>query len=226
MLLSNTDYYILILAALALSFIARALVQRKFETYRQVPAPMTGAQAARQLLDEAGLCDVPIECVSGRLSDHYDPQSRVLRLSPEVMNGANVSAVGIAAHEVGHALQQKDAYAPLELRNASVRTVGIGSSAAWPLFLLGLVLNFQPLLWAGVALYAAMALFALITLPVEWNASRRALNLLSDRLYFSGEEMDGARKVLSAAALTYVATALMAVLQFVRFFNAANRRRR
>lgn len=226
MLLSNTDYYILILAALALSFIARALVQRKFETYRQVPAPMTGAQAARQLLDEAGLYDVPIECVSGRLSDHYDPQSRVLRLSPEVMNGANVSAVGIAAHEVGHALQQKDAYAPLELRNASVRTVGIGSSAAWPLFLLGLVLNFQPLLWAGVALYAAMALFALITLPVEWNASRRALNLLSDRLYFSGEEMEGARKVLSAAALTYVATALMAVLQFVRFFNAANRRRR
>lgn len=226
MLLSNTDYYILILAALALSFIARALVQRKFETYRQVSAPMTGAQAARQLLDEAGLYDVPIECVSGRLSDHYDPQSRVLRLSPEVMNGANVSAVGIAAHEVGHALQQKDAYAPLELRNASVRTVGIGSSAAWPLFLLGLVLNFQPLLWAGVALYAAMALFALITLPVEWNASRRALNLLSDRLYFSGEEMEGARKVLSAAALTYVATALMAVLQFVRFFNAANRRRR
>ena len=226
MRLTDSGYYILILAALALSFIARALVTRRFETYRRAPAPLTGAQAARQLLDEAGLYDIPIECVSGRLSDHYDPQNRVLRLSPEVMNGANVSAVGIAAHEVGHALQQRDAYAPLELRNASVRTVGIGSTAAWPLFLLGLVLNFEPLLWVGVGLYAAMAVFALITLPVEMNASRRALNLLSDRLYFPREEMEGARKVLSAAALTYVASSLMAVLQFVRFFNAANRRRR
>lgn len=220
--------YLLILAALALSLLAQVLVNRRFERYRKVPTAsgMTGGEVARRLLDDAGLRNVRIERVSGRLTDHYDPQAKVLRLSPETMDGANVAALGVAAHETGHALQDADAYAPLQLRTACVRTAGIGSQAAWPLFLAGLIFNFRPLVLLGIALYTAMVVFTLVTLPVELNASRRALTLLENGGFLTSDELPGARSVLSAAALTYVASALMAVLQLLRLIAMANNRRR
>ena len=142
------------------------------------------------------------------------------------MDGANVAALGVAAHETGHALQDADAYAPLQLRTACVRTAGIGSQAAWPLFLAGLIFNFRPLVLIGIALYTAMVVFTLVTLPVELNASHRALTLLENGGYLTSDEMPGARSVLSAAALTYVASALMAVLQLLRLIAIAGNRRR
>lgn len=220
--------YLLILGALALSLLAQVLVNSRFERYRKVPTAsgLTGGEVARQLLDDAGLRNVRIERVSGRLTDHYDPQAKVLRLSPQTMDGANVAALGVAAHETGHALQDADAYAPLQLRTACVRTAGIGSQAAWPLFLAGLIFNFRPLVLIGIALYTAMVVFTLVTLPVELNASRRALTLLENGGYLTSGEMPGARSVLSAAALTYVASALMAVLQLLRLIAIAGNRRR
>ena len=220
--------YLLILGALALSLLAQVLVNSRFERYRKVSTAsgLTGGEVARQLLDDAGLRNVRIERVSGRLTDHYDPQAKVLRLSPQTMDGANVAALGVAAHETGHALQDADAYAPLQLRTACVRTAGIGSQAAWPLFLAGLIFNFRPLVLIGIALYTAMVAFTLITLPVELNASRRALTLLENGGYLTSGEMPGARSVLSAAALTYVASALMAVLQLLRLIAIAGNRRR
>ncbi len=220
--------YLLILGALALSLLAQVLVNSRFERYRKVPTAsgLTGGEVARQLLDDAGLRNVRIERVSGRLTDHYDPQAKVLRLSPQTMDSANVAALGVAAHETGHALQDADAYAPLQLRTACVRTAGIGSQAAWPLFLAGLIFNFRPLVLIGIALYTAMVVFTLVTLPVELNASRRALTLLENGGYLTSGEMPGARSVLSAAALTYVASALMAVLQLLRLIAIAGNRRR
>ena len=220
--------YLLILGALALSLLAQVLVNSRFERYRKVPTAsgLTGGEVARQLLDDAGLRNVRIERVSGRLTDHYDPQAKVLRLSPQTMDGANVAALGVAAHETGHALQDADAYAPLQLRTACVRTAGIGSQAAWPLFLAGLIFNFRPLVLIGIALYTAMVVFTLVTLPVELNASRRALTLLENGGYLTSGEMPGARSVLSAAALTYVVSALMAVLQLLRLIAIAGNRRR
>ena len=220
--------YLVILGALALSLLAQVLVNSRFERYRKVPdaSGLTGGEVARRLLDDAGLRNVRIERVSGRLTDHYDPQAKVLRLSPETMDGANVAALGVAAHETGHALQDADAYAPLQLRTACVRTAGIGSQAAWPLFLAGLIFNFRPLVLIGIALYAAMVVFTLVTLPVELNASHRALTLLENGGYLTSDEMPGARSVLSAAALTYVASALMAVLQLLRLIAIAGNRRR
>ncbi len=220
--------YLLILGALALSLLAQVLVNSRFERYRKVPTAsgLTGGEVARRLLDDAGLRNVRIERVSGRLTDHYDPQAKVLRLSPETMDGANVAALGVAAHETGHALQDADAYAPLQLRTACVRTAGIGSQAAWPLFLAGLIFNFRPLVLIGIALYAAMVVFTLVTLPVELNASHRALTLLENGGYLTSDEMPGARSVLSAAALTYVASALMAVLQLLRLIAIAGNRHR
>ena len=220
--------YLLILGALALSLLAQVLVNSRFERYRKVPTAsgLTGGEVARRLLDDAGLRNVRIERVSGRLTDHYDPQAKVLRLSSETMDGANVAALGVAAHETGHALQDADAYAPLQLRTACVRTAGIGSQAAWPLFLAGLIFNFRPLVLIGIALYAAMVVFTLVTLPVELNASHRALTLLENGGYLTSDEMPGARSVLSAAALTYVASALMAVLQLLRLIAIAGNRRR
>lgn len=220
--------YLLILGALALSLLAQVLVNSRFERYRKVPTAsgLTGGEVARRLLDDAGLRNVRIERVSGRLTDHYDPQAKVLRLSPETMDGANVAALGVAAHETGHALQDADAYAPLQLRTACVRTAGIGSQAAWPLFLAGLIFNFRPLVLIGIALYTAMVVFTLVTLPVELNASHCALTLLENGGYLTSDEMPGARSVLSAAALTYVASALMAVLQLLRLIAIAGNRRR
>ena len=220
--------YLLVLAGLALSLIAQAAVQNVTGKYAQVPARcgLTGAQLARRMLDDAGLYDVAIERVAGNLTDHYDPSSRTLRLSQTVADSFSITALGVAAHETGHALQHRDAYAPLVLRSAAVPTVNIGSHLSWPLVIAGLIFSWQPLVTAGIALFALVVLFALITLPVEFNASSRALATLEGQGYLDAEEMTGARKVLNAAAMAYVASALSAILQLVRLIAISGNGRR
>ncbi len=227
MYLNETTLYLLIIAALVFSLIAQFGVKRKFTKYAEVPvrSGVTGGEAAKQILEMNDIYDVRIERVNGMLTDHYDPVNHVLRLSSATMDSANIAAVGVAAHEAGHAIQHKELYAPLAIRTACVRTAGIGSQAAWPLFLLGLILSWEPLLWAGICLYAAMVLFTLVTLPVEFNASSRAVSALSETGILAADETYGAKKVLSAAAMTYLASALMAVLQLLRLIAIAGRRR-
>lgn len=215
--------YILILIPLVVSLIAQARVSSAFNRYSRVASRsgMTAAQVARRLLDDEGLSDVAIERVRGNLSDHYDPQHRVLRLSDSTYNSTSVAALGVAAHEAGHALQHRDAYHPLVMRSAAVPMANIGSMLSWPLFLAGLVLSWQPLLYAGIGLFGLAVFFSLITLPVEFNASRRALAILDGQRYLAADEMPGARAVLNAAALTYVAAAFTAIMQLLRLLVLA-----
>ena len=187
---------------------------------------MTATQMAEQLLHAEGVYDVSVERTRGNLTDHYDPKNMVLRLSDSTANSTSVAALGVAAHEAGHVLQHRDGYAPLMLRTAAVPVVNIGSNLSWPLFLVGLIFSWEPLLYAGIALFALAVLFALITLPVEFNASKRALAALETNGYLQpGEEMRGAKKVLSAAAMTYVASAFMAIMQLLRLLAIAGSRR-
>ena len=219
--------WLLLLAAMALSLLAQWLVSRVTAKYGQIGTRcgLTGEQLARRMLDEGGLEDVAIEHVSGHLTDHYDPAARTLRLSPAVATGDSITALGVAAHETGHAFQHRDAYAPLVLRTAAVGTVNIGSRLYWPIVVLGIVLSFRPLITAGIALFCLVVAFSLITLPVEFNASRRALAALENGGYLEQDEIAGARKVLSAAAMTYVVSALTAILQLLRLLAISGRRR-
>ena len=168
------------------------------------------------LLDAEGLYDVPVEEIAGRLTDHYDPRNRVMRLSTDVYYGSSVASIGVAAHETGHAIQHKKHYAPLEIRNSIVPVVNFSSNASWIIFLIGLFMGSRGLTQLGVILFSAVVIFQLITLPVEFNASNRALMILEDKAILYGDEVKGARAVLSAAAMTYVAAALTAILQLVR----------
>jgi hypothetical protein len=180
---------------------------------------LTAADVARSLLEWGGAGDVAVEKVAGQLTDHYDPRKRVLRLSEGVHDSRSLAALGIAAHEAGHALQHRDHYAPLALRNGFFPVANIGSTLAIPLFVIGLLTSRQGpsiLMDIGILLFAGAVVFSLITLPVEFNASRRAVALLEGRGFLSRDEVGGARKVLSAAALTYVAATAMAVMQLVR----------
>ncbi|MBE5765588.1 MAG: zinc metallopeptidase [Clostridiales bacterium] len=221
--------YVILLPAIVLSLVAQMRVTAAYNRYSQVKTRrgITAEMLVREMFNRAGLMDVKIEMTHGKMSDHYDPRSRTLRLSEGVMHSDSVAALGIAAHEAGHALQHRDEYGPLTLRNASVATVNIGSSLSWPLVLLGIVLSFEPVIYAGIALFSVVVLFSLITLPVEFNASRRALQALEGGAYLDSEELKGARSVLSAAALTYVASALTAILQLVRLIaiSGVGRRR-
>lgn len=217
--------YALVLIPLIVALIAQARVSSAFGRYSRVSARanISAGQMARMLLDSEGLTDVAIERVRGKLSDHYDPAHKVLRLSDSTIQSTSIAALGIAAHEAGHALQHRDGYAPLKLRSVAVPMANIGSQLAWPLFLLGLIFSWRPLLFAGILLFTAAVFFSLITLPVEFNASRRALAILEGRNYLSGDELVGARKVLSAAAMTYVASAFMAIMQLLRLLVLARR---
>lgn len=210
--------YILLIPAILLSFWAQSKINSAFNHYSQVRSinGYTGADAARKLLDANGLYDVPVEIVAGKLTDHYDPANRVMRLSEEVFYGTSVASIGVAAHETGHAFQHKEHYAPLEIRNSIVPAVNISSSASWILFFVGIIFSVPVLARIGVLLFAAVVVFHLITLPVEFDASNRALKLLENRGILYGDEVNGARKVLSAAAMTYVAAALMAISQLIR----------
>ena len=220
--------YILLIPALILSMWAQFRVSSTFSRFSKVRASsgMTATQMAEQLLHAEGVYDVSVERTRGNLTDHYDPKNMVLRLSDSTANSTSVAALGVAAHEAGHVLQHRDGYAPLMLRTAAVPVVNIGSNLSWPLFLAGLIFSWEPLLYAGIALFALAVLFALITLPVEFNASKRALAALETNGYLQpGEEMRGAKKVLSAAAMTYVASAFMAIMQLLRLLAIAGSRR-
>ena len=217
--------YLLLVPALIISFWAQAKVSSAYNKYKQVRTlnGYSGAQIARMILDAAGLFDIPIEVVNRQLGDHYDPSSRVLRLSPEVYNGSSIASAGIAAHECGHAIQHAESYSPLKVRNSIYPVVNFGSSCSWILFIAGLILSIKPLVYLGILMFSAVVVFQIITLPVEFNASSRALKILDSKGILYGDELRGAKKVLEAAAMTYVAATIMAISQLIRLIAISNR---
>lgn len=220
---------VLLIPAILLSIYAQAKISSAYGKYSEIRARsgLTGAQVARAILGSNGLYDVRVEAVGGRLSDHYDPRTRVVNLSQGVYASNSLAAVAVAAHETGHAIQHARGYFPLQLRSSFVPVANFGSSLGPILILLGLFMpTFGVLLQVGILFFAFAVLFQLITLPVEFNASRRALAMLSQENLVSADEVRGARSVLSAAALTYVAAALAAVLQLARFLLIAQGRNR
>ena len=224
-------YFVFALPALLLGLWAQMRVRSAFAKYSQVRAAsgMTGAQAARRILDSHGLQGVSVERVDGMLSDHYDPRSKVLRLSSDVYGTPSLAAVGVAAHETGHALQDQKHYAPLQLRSAMVPTVQIGSWLGPIIFIIGLYMSRavgDSVAWVGLILFAATAVFALVTLPVEFDASRRAKQLLVADGVLAPQEMQGVNHVLDAAALTYVAAALQALMTLLYYASILMGRRR
>ncbi|MFS8524081.1 MAG: zinc metallopeptidase [Limnochordales bacterium] len=218
--------FILLIPALILALYAQAKVSSTFAKYSRVAASTykTGADVARELLDKAGLYDVPVERIGGHLSDHYDPRSRVMRLSPEVYSGRSIAALAVAAHETGHALQHANNYVPLNIRNGLFPVASIGSQLAFPLFFFGLIFASPSLMDIGIWLFLAALAFQVVTLPVEFDASRRAMRLLDAGGYLTREEAPGARAVLTAAALTYVAAVAMALMQLLRLLILRNAR--
>jgi len=218
------DYtYLLIIPPLLLAFYAQARVRGTYVKYSKVGSSsgVSGAQMAREILNIGGAGHVPVEETPGQLSDHYDPRKKVLRLSAGVYESNSIAALGIAAHEAGHALQHHTGYAPLHIRNGIYPVASFGSALAFPIFLIGFFMSQKGpsiLMDIGILLFAGAVLFSVLTLPVEFNASKRAMALLGDRGYLKGQELDGARRVLSAAALTYVASTAMAAMQLFRMF--------
>jgi len=213
-------YMIIMLLALVLGGVTSAMVKGAFAKYSKVPASsgVTGAEAARQMLRSAGLDHVGIERVGGFLSDHYDPRAKVLRLSPDVYDGRSVASLGVACHEAGHAIQDAKNYGPLVVRNAAVPVASFGSNAAFIFIILGLMLGFMNLAIVGVLLFACVVFFQLVNLPVEFDASNRAKKMLPQLGLISGaREQAGVDKVLNAAAMTYVAGTVVAVMQLVYF---------
>lgn len=213
----------MIVPAFLLSVYAQLRVRSSYSRYSKIPTSrsITGAQAARRILDAEGIRDVTIEPATGFLSDHYDPRSKVLRLSESVYSGDSLASVGIAAHEAGHAIQHAQGYAPLQLRNAIVPISSLGSNLAWPLLLIGFLFMAKSLVMAGIVLFSLAVLFQIITLPVEFNASSRARDTLVATGILTDVEVAGAGKVLSAAALTYVAAAATAIVQLLYFLLRA-----
>ena len=222
--------YILVLIGVVISMMASAKVKSTFAKYSGVRSMsgMTGAEAAAKLLRTSGIYDVQIEQVSGNLSDHYDPRHKVLRLSDSVYHSNSLAAIGVAAHECGHAIQHQNSYMPLKIRSVLVPAARFGSMAAWPLILAGLFIGgFQSLIDLGIILFSIAVLFQLITLPVEFNASRRAIAKLGETGILYGDELKQSKKVLDAAALTYVAAAAATILQLLRLillFGGGRRR--
>lgn len=211
--------FLLLIPALLLTVYAQIRVSSTFNKYAKVRSGrgLTGAEGARMLLDSSGLQNVTIEVIGGRLSDHYDPRSRTLGLSRDVAEGASLASLGVAAHEVGHAVQHAEGYAPMKLRSLLVPAASLGSNLGYILFLAGLIFFNSPLLVnVGILFFSAAVFFTVVTLPVELDASRRALASLSEKGILVSNEIDGARAVLRAAALTYLAAALMAILNLVR----------
>lgn len=226
----NPLYLVFALPGLLLGLFAQARVKGAFNKYKQVRTAqnVTGAQVARTLLDAQGLYQIQVEEGKGFLSDHYDPRSKILRLSPEVYRTPSVAAAGIAAHEMGHALQDAGGYFPLQIRSAIVPAAQFGSTLAPWIFIAGLLLNITTLSWVGLILFGAAVIFTLVTLPVEFDASRRAKKLLTTNNVLIGNEIEGVNKVLDAAALTYVAAAVSAIgtfLYYLLLLTGGGRRR-
>ena len=205
-------YWLMIAPAVLLGLWAQFQIRSTYATAQQIPAPLSGAAAARHILDSAGLHNVGIEPIGGHLSDHYDPRAKVLRLSTDIYQSRSMAAVGIAAHEAGHALQDAQAYAPLVVRNAAVPVAGFGSNFGMLMVVMGAIMSWAPLVQIGIALFAAVVFFQVVNLPVEFNASSRAKAQLATLGIVSPQEMVYVNRVLSAAALTYVAATLQAIL--------------
>ena len=220
--------YFLVLVGLVLCLGASALVNSTMRKYSKVRnmRGLTGAEAARNILNREGLYNVQIECLNSDDGDHYDPRTDTVRLSYNNFNGTSVTAVSVAAHECGHAIQHAIGYAPLEFRSAIVPVANFGSTLSWPLFLIGLFSGIRPLVTAGIVLFSLAVLFQLVTLPVEINASSRALKMLQSTGILGTDETRGARKVLTAAAMTYVAALAASILQLLRLLILAGGRRR
>lgn len=210
--------YVLILIGVALSLAASAGLNATYATYSGIRSRcgMTGAQAAEQLLRSQGIYDVTVRHVSGRLTDHYDPRTKTVNLSDAVYGATSIAAIGVAAHECGHAMQDAQEYAPLRLRAALVPAANFGAQISWPLILIGFFIGGGILVNVGILLFSLSVLFQLVTLPVEYNASHRAVRLLDSIGILQGQEVGQARKVLGAAALTYVAAAAASILQLLR----------
>lgn len=230
MFLWDSTYFLVLIGAV-ICLIASANVKSTYRRYSQVRSAsgMTGAQAAERLLRAAGISDVQVGHVAGDLTDHYNPSRKVLNLSDTVYNSTSVAAIGVAAHECGHAIQHAHGYVPLNLRTAIVPVANIGSSLAWPVILLGLFINSessQLIINIGILLFSFAVVFQLITLPVEFNASRRALTLLEAQGILGQQELPYTKKVLGAAALTYVASAAASILQLLRLILLFGGRRR
>ena len=222
-------YIILVLPAVLLGLLAQMKVSSSFQKYSTVfcSRGYTAAGVARRILDKNGLYDVKVERIGGELTDHFDPRENVVRLSDSVYGSSSVAAIGVAAHEVGHAIQHATAYAPMKVRGAIIPVTRIGSGISPILIILGALMAYHPLIVFGIILYSTVALFQLVTLPVEFNASRRALVTLDrEGILSRGEELDGAGRVLTAAAMTYVTaliTTLMQILRLLIIFGGRNR---
>ena len=216
---------VIVIPVLLFSFYCQIKVKRAFRRYSSVHAMcgMTGAQAAARLLQLNGITDVQIRQIGGTLTDYYDPKNKEICLSGDVYNATSVAAIGVACHEAGHACQHAQGYAPLKIRNAAIPATRIGSSLGIPLVLLGMVFTWRPLIMVGIVLYALVALFQLLTLPVEFNASRRALQTIESNQFLTEQEYRGAKKVLTAAALTYVAALASALATLLRLLLLAGR---
>ena len=219
-------WYLLVLPAFLLALWARFRVQSTYAKYSRVRSVRgrTAAEVARQILDDHGLGYVQVDRIGGKLTDNYDPRTNIVHLSQEVYGSSSIAAIGVAAHECGHAVQHAEEYGPLKLRSAIIPITNIGSSLSIPLFFIGLLFNFSILMNIGILLFGLVALFQLITLPVEFNASRRALSTIGERGLLTDDETRGAKKVLSAAALTYVAALASSLAQLLRLVLISRRR--
>jgi Zn-dependent membrane protease YugP len=221
--------YILVIIGVLLSLGASARVKSTFHSYSRVRSRsgMTGAETAQRILHATGLYDVRVERVEGTLSDHYDPRTKVVRLSEAVYDSASIASIGVAAHECGHAIQHSKAYAPLKIRNALVPVVNFSATISWPMIIIGLIMGGSTfLIDLGIILFSTAVLFQLITLPVEYNASKRAVVQLASNGILYGDELKQTKKVLNAAALTYVAAAAATILQLLRLVILFGGRRR
>lgn len=209
-----------------ISLVVQMNMNGTFQKYSRVRSMsgMTGAEAAERILRSAGIFDVQVVHIQGNLNDHYDPRTKVIKLSDPIYGSSSLAAVGVAAHECGHAMQHATEYTPLSVRSALVPVANLGSQLSWPLFLIGLIFSVRPLLTAGIFLFCGALLFQLITLPVEFNASRRALRTLEQTGIMGQQEISGTRKVLGAAAMTYVAAVVASLLQLLRLILLSRRR--
>lgn len=223
----DVTYIYFVLPALIIALIAQANVKSTYAKYSKISnlRHLTAYDVARSMLDNNDLSDVQIERVAGELTDHYDPRAKVVRLSTSVYDSTSVAAIGVAAHEVGHAIQYNVGYLPIKLRMAIIPVTRLGSNLAFPLAILGIILSNGFLIYAGILLFITVVIFQLVTLPVEFNASRRAMKTLDERDILYGDELTGARKTLTAAALTYVAALAVAIGNLLRLLSLTRRRR-
>lgn len=222
------DYYYLVLVvpAIIISLIAQIKVKSSFARYSKMFCNLTGAEATARVLRHYGISDVKIERVSGKLTDHYDPKTNIIRLSEDVFDSTSIAAVGVACHEAGHAAQYAVGYFPIKVRSAIIPVTQIGSHLSWPLLLIGLIFNSPYLVQAGIILFGLVVLFQLITLPVEFNASSRAISIIKENYILKEEsQLKGVKSVLTAAAMTYVAALLVSLMQLLRLVLLFGRNR-